>query len=140
MKKHPPLQAQTMNSLQRLWIATILGSLAAIAPLSIDMYLPALPKIAEDLHTTASLTQLSLTFFLLSLSLCQLLARPLSDIQGRRTPLLMGMAIFLAASLLCALIPSIWGLIILRFIQAYLERLEWSSLEPLHAISTREAN
>lgn len=102
---------------RRLWIAIILGLLSAFAPLSIDMYLPALPSLAKNLHTTASLVQLSLTACLLGLSLGQVLAGPQSDIHGRRTPLLVGLFFYTVSSLLCAMSPSIWGLIMLRFIQ-----------------------
>ncbi|RAL24149.1 multidrug effflux MFS transporter [Thermoflavimicrobium daqui] len=111
------VNSQSLARSRRLWTAFILGSLAAFGPLSIDMYLPALPMITKDLHTSTSLTQLSLTFFLLGLSLGQLLVGPLSDIRGRRTPLLVGVMIYGISSLLCALSPSIWVLIILRFIQ-----------------------
>lgn len=55
----------TPSQLKRLWMAVMLGTLAAFGPLSIDMYLPALPDIAKDLHTNPSLVQLSLTFFCL---------------------------------------------------------------------------
>ncbi|WP_156289407.1 multidrug effflux MFS transporter [Oceanobacillus salinisoli] len=102
---------------KRLKLAALLGTLAAFAPLSIDMYLPALPHIAEELHTTPSLVQLSLTFFMLGLAFGQLLVGPLSDAQGRRTPLLIGLAIYSIASLLCAFSPNIWVFITLRFIQ-----------------------
>lgn len=102
---------------KRLKLAAILGTLAAFAPLSIDMYLPALPHIAEELNTTQSFVQLSLTFFMLGLALGQLLVGPLSDVRGRRTPLLIGLAIYSIASLLCAFSPSIWIFITLRFIQ-----------------------
>jgi MFS transporter, DHA1 family, multidrug resistance protein len=107
----------TPSQSRRLWMAIVLGTLAAFGPLSIDMYLPALPDIAKELHTTPSLVQLSLTFFLIGLSLGQLLAGPLSDVYGRRKPLLIGLIIFFVASLLCAFSQSIWGLIILRLIQ-----------------------
>src|SRR3954469_3842145 len=102
---------------KRLKLAAILGTLAAFAPLSIDMYLPALPHIAEELNTTQSFVQLSLTLFMLGLALGQLLVGPLSDVRGRRTPLLIGLAIYSIASLLCAFSPSIWIFITLRFIQ-----------------------
>ena len=106
-----------LSQSRRLWMAMVLGTLAAFAPLSIDMYLPALPDIAKDLYTTPSLVQLSLTFFLLGLSFGQLLVGPISDVRGRRKPLLIGLIIYFVASLLCAFSQSIWGLIILRFIQ-----------------------
>ncbi|MFD0677859.1 MULTISPECIES: multidrug effflux MFS transporter [unclassified Paenibacillus] len=115
-KKHED-QLQQPSPSRRLWMALILGSLAAFGPLSLDMYLPALPLLGNDLHTSASLAQLSLTACLLGLSLGQLLAGPLSDVRGRRIPLLIGLAIYTAASLLCAFTSSIWVLIILRFIQ-----------------------
>jgi MFS transporter, DHA1 family, multidrug resistance protein len=112
----------TTNNSMRLnskrWkLAAILGTLAAFAPLSIDMYLPALPHIASELQTTPSFVQLSLTFFMLGLALGQLLIGPFSDIRGRRTPLLIGLAIYSVVSLLCAFSPSIWFFIVLRFIQ-----------------------
>ena len=101
----------------RIKLAVILGSLATIGPLSIDMYLPAFPLIAKELNTSASLVQLSLTFFLIGLALGQLFTGPFSDIRGRRFPLMIGLVIYCAASLLCAWSPSIWTLIILRFVQ-----------------------
>jgi DHA1 family bicyclomycin/chloramphenicol resistance-like MFS transporter len=100
-----------------LQLAAILGTLAAFAPLSIDMYLPALPFIAEELNTTQSFVQLSLTFFLFGLVLGQLLVGPLSDSLGRRKPLLIGLVIYTIASLLCVVSPSIEAFIGLRFIQ-----------------------
>lgn len=101
----------------RYWIALILGTLAAIGPLSIDMYLPSLPSLTTDLHTSASLAQLSITACLLGMSLGQLFMGSLSDIRGRRIPLLIGLFAYTIASLLCAVNSSIGGLIALRFIQ-----------------------
>ncbi|MFH5185823.1 multidrug effflux MFS transporter [Paenibacillus sp. TAB 01] len=102
---------------RRAWMAVVLGSLAAFGPLSIDMYLPALPELTKDLNTSTSLAQLSLTACLLGLSLGQLYAGPLSDVKGRRKPLLIGLLVYAAASVLCALGPSIWIFVLLRFIQ-----------------------
>lgn len=101
----------------RLQIAVILGAISAIGPLSIDMYLPALPALGADFGVGAALIQLSLTFFLLGLASGQLVAGPLSDVYGRRPPLLIGMVIYAGSSLLCAFSPSIGLLIMLRFIQ-----------------------
>lgn len=95
----------------------ILGSLTAIAPLSIDMYLPSLPQLAGEFATTASLIQLSLTACLLGIAAGQMFAGPLSDIYGRRKPLLIGMAVFTLSSLACAFAPSIEALLLLRLIQ-----------------------
>jgi len=102
---------------QRLQLALILGAIATIGPLSIDMYLPALPALSTYFGTTAALVQLSLTFFLLGLALGQLVAGPLSDAYGRRRPLLIGMMIYALSSLLCAFAPSVGVLIALRLIQ-----------------------
>lgn len=100
-----------------LWIAFLLGSLASFGPLSIDMYLPALPNLAADLHSSTSLAQLSLTACLLGIALGQLFAGPISDICGRRRPLLTGVLIYVVSSLLCVFTPTIWTFVIMRFIQ-----------------------
>ncbi|WP_026678986.1 multidrug effflux MFS transporter [Fictibacillus gelatini] len=106
-----------MSRSRRLWIALILGSLSAFGPLSIDMYLPSLPTLTKDLHTTTSLAQLSLTACLLGLALGQIVVGPVSDVRGRRKPLIISLALYAASSLLCAIGPSIWVLIVLRFVQ-----------------------
>jgi MFS transporter, DHA1 family, multidrug resistance protein len=107
----------TITRSKRLWIAMVLGSLAAFAPLSIDMYLPALPILADYFQTSPSFIQLSLTFFLLGLSLGQLFNGAISDIRGRRKPLLIGLMIYFVVSIFCVFSPSIWTFILLRFIQ-----------------------
>lgn len=99
------------------WLPLILGALVAIGPLSIDMYLPALPQLAGEFSTTASLVQMSLTACLLGMAVGQMFAGPVSDIQGRRTPLLIGLAIFSLASIACAFSTSIWVLLGLRLLQ-----------------------
>ncbi|KZE03333.1 Multidrug resistance transporter Bcr/CflA family [Bacillus mycoides] len=101
----------------RLWIILVLGTLTSIGPLAIDLYLPSLPKITDDLQTSASLTQLTLTAFLLGLALGQLFVGSISDIYGRRKPLIIALIILVVSSLLCAVAPSIWILILLRFLQ-----------------------
>jgi DHA1 family bicyclomycin/chloramphenicol resistance-like MFS transporter len=95
----------------------ILGALSTFGPLSIDMYLPALPALAVDLNAGASQTQLTLSACLLGLALGQVIAGPLSDARGRRRPLLIGVAAYAAASLLCVVAPSVSALIALRFVQ-----------------------
>jgi len=104
---------------KRLGIAAILGSLSALGPLSIDMYLPAFPQLAEELNATASLTQLSLTACLVGMAIGQLVIGPISDVKGRRRPLLIGMLVYTLVSLLCILSSSIWGFILLRFVQGF---------------------
>ena len=103
----------------KVWMVLILGSLTAFGPLSMDMYLPALPIVTNDLHTTASLGQLSITACLLGLAIGQLLFGPLSDIQGRRRPLVVTLIIYIIASVLCAFSPNIWMFVGLRFIQGF---------------------
>jgi DHA1 family bicyclomycin/chloramphenicol resistance-like MFS transporter len=90
---------------------------ASFGPFSLDMYLPALPTLAVDLHTSTSLAQASLTSCMLGLSIGQIFAGSISDIRGRRVPLLIGLIIYGVSSVLCVLSPSIWVLIVLRFIQ-----------------------
>jgi len=98
-------------------LVVILGALSAFAPLAIDMYLPALPALTADLHGSASEIQLTLTACFVGLALGQVVAGPLSDAYGRRRPLLVGLAAFAVASLLCAAAPSIGALVALRVVQ-----------------------
>ncbi|MCP3774876.1 multidrug effflux MFS transporter [Paenibacillus sp. MZ04-78.2] len=102
---------------RRIWMVFILGSLSAFGPLSLDMYLPALPKLAGDLNSSTSMAQLSLTACLLGLALGQLYAGPVSDVRGRRLPLLIGLILYGVSSVLCAIAPSAELLVLLRFIQ-----------------------
>ncbi|WP_366929081.1 multidrug effflux MFS transporter [Gordonia sp. (in: high G+C Gram-positive bacteria)] len=94
-----------------------LALLSAIAPLAIDMYLPGLPELGDDLHTSPSMVQLTLTTFMLGLAAGQLLMGPLSDSLGRRRPLLLGTVLLIVAGIGCALAPSIEVLIGFRFMQ-----------------------
>ena len=95
----------------------ILGGLGALGPLANDMYVPSLPALSHDLAATASQTQMTLSAFILGLALGQVIAGPMSDALGRRWPLLIGVAAFAFASLLCVVAPSIYVLIALRFVQ-----------------------
>ncbi len=81
----------------------VLGALIALGPLTIDMYLPALPRIAEELSVSSSVAQLTLTGTLAGLALGQLIVGPLSDSLGRRRPLMAGIVLHMAASLVCVL-------------------------------------
>ena len=95
----------------------VLGMLSMFGPLSLDLYLPALPELADDLDASASAAQLSITACLVGLAVGQLIAGPLSDRLGRRRPLIVGLVGFLLASVACALAPSVAILVLLRFIQ-----------------------
>ena len=85
----------------------VLGSLTALGPLTIDMYLPALPNLTADLATTESAAQATITGMLVGLGVGQLVIGPISDAVGRRRPLIAGVVGHLFASVLCALAPSI---------------------------------
>jgi DHA1 family bicyclomycin/chloramphenicol resistance-like MFS transporter len=98
-------------------LALTLGAFVALGPLTVDMYLPALPTIADDLRTSASTVQLTLTGTLVGLALGQLVLGPLSDALGRKRPLLAGTALHVVASLLVLVAPSIGVLGLLRFLQ-----------------------
>lgn len=86
---------------------TVLGLMIALGPLTIDMYLPALPRIAEDLSVSSSVVQLTLTGTLAGLAFGQLIIGPLSDSLGRRVPLMAGIALHMVASLVCLFAPNI---------------------------------
>jgi DHA1 family bicyclomycin/chloramphenicol resistance-like MFS transporter len=101
----------------RLRWVLLLGALTSFGPLSLDLYLPAFPVIERDFHTSASRVQLTLTACLVGLALGQLVAGPLSDRFGRRRPLLLGIAAYAIASLLCALAPDINTLTAARLLQ-----------------------
>jgi DHA1 family bicyclomycin/chloramphenicol resistance-like MFS transporter len=101
----------------RLQLVLVLGSLIALGPLTIDTYLPALPSITAELHTTAAAVQLTLTGTLAGLALGQVVIGPISDAVGRRAPLLAGTALHVVASLLCVVAPSIGILGALRVLQ-----------------------
>lgn len=85
----------------------VLGLLIALGPLTIDMYLPALPRIAEDLSVSSSVVQLTLTGTLAGLAIGQLVIGPLSDSLGRRLPLMVGIGLHMLASLVCLFAPNI---------------------------------
>nr|CRL69044.1 Bcr/CflA subfamily drug resistance transporter [Mycolicibacterium komanii] len=95
----------------------VLGVMVALGPLTIDMYLPALPRIAEELGVSSSVAQLTLTGTLLGLALGQLVVGPLSDSLGRRRPLMAGIVLHMLASLACLFAPNIEVLGVARGLQ-----------------------
>ncbi|MBB6448525.1 DHA1 family bicyclomycin/chloramphenicol resistance-like MFS transporter [Geomicrobium halophilum] len=107
------------TGIQRIGLAILLGMLAVLGPLNIDMYLPSFPEISDDLEARASLVQLSLTACLIGLGVGQVFIGPISDAQGRRKPLIISILLFALASFLCALAPNITTLIIGRFLQGF---------------------
>ncbi|MGY4870232.1 multidrug effflux MFS transporter [Mycolicibacterium elephantis] len=101
----------------RLRMILVLGVMVALGPLTIDMYLPALPDIGEQLGVSSSVAQLTLTGTLAGLALGQLIVGPLSDSLGRRRPLMVGIALHMVASLLCLFAPDITVLGLARGLQ-----------------------
>jgi DHA1 family bicyclomycin/chloramphenicol resistance-like MFS transporter len=95
----------------------VLGLLVALGPLTIDMYLPALPRIADDLSVSSSVAQLTLTGTLAGLAFGQLIVGPLSDSLGRRRPLMAGIVLHMLASVMCLFAPDIVVLGIARGLQ-----------------------
>ncbi|MFP7737706.1 Bcr/CflA family multidrug efflux MFS transporter [Priestia aryabhattai] len=109
----------TLSGKKRIQLAILLGSLGLLGPFTIDTYLPSFPTIVKDFHTTASLVQISLTACLLGLGAGQLFIGPLSDVKGRRKPLLLFLCLYLLASLTCSFSPNIYFLIVARFVQGF---------------------
>jgi DHA1 family bicyclomycin/chloramphenicol resistance-like MFS transporter len=103
--------------LERARLVVILGALSAFGPLSVDFYLPALPRLTRDFGAAASAGQLTLSGCVLGLAVGQLAAGPLSDRLGRRPPLVVGLLVYGAASVACAVAPSIWLLAAFRLVQ-----------------------
>jgi DHA1 family bicyclomycin/chloramphenicol resistance-like MFS transporter len=99
-------------------LAIILGTLSAFGPLSIDMYLPALPTIAAEFNTQTSVVQQTLAVFFIGLAVGQAFYGPIADRMGRRAPLLFGCTLYMIACIGCAFAPTIQSLVLLRLAQA----------------------
>ncbi|MGB8022319.1 MAG: multidrug effflux MFS transporter [Candidatus Nanopelagicales bacterium] len=95
----------------------LLGAMAALGAVTVDMYLPSLPAVAEELGTSGAAVQLTISGVLVGAAIGQLLVGPLSDRFGRRRPVLAGIAVHVVASLLCVVAPTIGILIALRVLQ-----------------------
>ncbi|MFQ6392350.1 multidrug effflux MFS transporter [Nocardia sp. KC 131] len=102
-----------------MWLIVLLGALSAFGPIITDVYLPALPQAANDLHTTQSGIQYSLIAGLLGLAAGQLVVGPISDSWGRRRPMIAGMAAFAVTSALCAAAVDVYTLDVLRLLQGF---------------------
>jgi DHA1 family bicyclomycin/chloramphenicol resistance-like MFS transporter len=107
-----------LTGLRRLEMIVLLGALTAFAPLSIDMYLPALPTLQRYFQTTEGEVQLTLASFFVGFALGQSLYGPLADRFGRKPPLYAGMLVYCAASTACALAFSVRALTAFRLLQA----------------------
>lgn len=107
-----------MPKLKYLKLILILGSLTALGPFSIDMYLPGFSGIAKDMNTTVANVALTLSSYFIGISAGQLLYGPLLDRFGRKKPLFIGLLVYILASLGCIFVKNIDTFIGLRFIQA----------------------
>ncbi|MFI9610440.1 multidrug effflux MFS transporter [Streptomyces sp. NPDC052023] len=110
----PPVRALRRTG---LLVTLVLGGLTATPPLAMDMYLPALPEVTRALHAPAATVQLTLTACLAGMALGQLVVGPMSDRWGRRRPLLAGLAVYVVATVLCALAPTVETLVAFRLAQ-----------------------
>ncbi|HEC1538897.1 TPA: multidrug effflux MFS transporter [Campylobacter upsaliensis] len=113
MQKHTKIKG-----FAKLRLIFILALMSSIAPLSTDMYLPALSQVKQSFETSEFLTQLSLASFFIAFALGQLIYGPLSDVFGRKIPALVGIFLFMLSSLFCVIIDNIYIFIILRFFEA----------------------
>ncbi|MFF4396005.1 multidrug effflux MFS transporter [Streptomyces sp. NPDC001480] len=100
-----------------LLLVLVLGGLTATPPLAMDMYLPSLPAVTRSLHAPAATVQLTLTACLAGMALGQLLVGPMSDRFGRRRPLLVGLTVYVVATALCAVAPTVETLVAFRLAQ-----------------------
>lgn len=100
------------------WLIPILGALVAFAPLSIDMYLSAFPQLARDFPALPGVAQYSLACYLIGMAVGQIFYGPFSDRCGRKLPLYVGIAVYIAGSVGCALATSPAALLACRFLQA----------------------
>lgn len=107
-----------MTTKKYIKLILILGSLTALGPFSIDMYLPGFSGIAKDLHTTVAKVSMSLSSYFIGISAGQLLYGPLLDRFGRKKPLFIGLLVYILASLGCVYVADIDSFILLRFVQA----------------------
>jgi len=110
---HPIVKPPVMSRLLLL-----LGAISILGPFSVDMYLPALPAIAADLHASAGAVQFTLPAFFIGLAVSQLLFGSLADHFGRRPPLLAGLGLLVIASIGCAVCGSAGTLTFWRIVQA----------------------
>jgi DHA1 family bicyclomycin/chloramphenicol resistance-like MFS transporter len=97
--------------------ALVLGTLSAIGPFAIDMYLPAFPAIARELQVDVSAVQMSLMSFFAAVAVCQIIYGPLSDRFGRKPPLYVGLGLFILGAIGCSFAQSVEALIAFRFLQ-----------------------
>ena len=97
--------------------ALVIGSVSALGPIAIDMYLPGLPALARELHAGPGQAELTVTSYFVGSTFGQLFYGPLSDRVGRRAPMLIGLALFILSGLACSFAPNLQTLILARLFQ-----------------------
>ena len=112
------MQSTTKPTVPIARLAMILGTLAMFGPFGTDMYLSGFSKIADSLHTSVAEVQITLSVYFIGLAIGQMIYGPLIDRFGRKPPLLFGLTLFIASSILIALAPNIHCFIALRLLQA----------------------
>jgi DHA1 family bicyclomycin/chloramphenicol resistance-like MFS transporter len=112
-------EPEALSRARFIRLVAVVGVLIAVPPISVDLYLPAMPELRDELSASDAWAQFTVTGMLLGLGVGQLFAGPLSDAVGRRRPLLIGLAIHAAASLACAVAPTIMVLNTVRLIQGF---------------------
>ncbi|GAA2312504.1 multidrug effflux MFS transporter [Streptomyces kunmingensis] len=116
-RQDSPTPVRTAAVRTGLLVTLVLGGLTAVPPLSMDMYLPALPEVTGALHTSAATAQLTLTACLTGMALGQLVVGPMSDKWGRRRPLMIGLVVYVVATAICAFAPNAALLVAFRLLQ-----------------------
>ena len=112
------MEKASLSRFTKIKLVVILAYMSALAPLSTDMYLPALERVKQSFATSEFYTQLSVASFFVAFALGQLVYGPLSDKFGRKKPLYAGISLFIAASLACVSFDNIYAFIFFRFLQA----------------------
>lgn len=113
------MQEQTrIYGFKKFQLIFILALMSSLAPLSTDMYLPALSHVEQSFKTDSFLAQLSLASFFIGFAFGQLIYGPISDVFGRKKPILVGVLLFIISSFLCVIIDNIFGFITFRFFEA----------------------
>lgn len=105
------------HSNSKFFLVLLLGVLSAFGPFVVDLYLPALPQLAEFFHTGTLMTQLTLTTAMIGLAVGQLLLGPISDKFGRKKPLILSLLVYIASTVAIVFSPNIETMIVLRVVQ-----------------------
>ena len=112
------MQKESLGNKIPFWLI-LMALITALGPITIDMYLPTFPDIAQDLQVSSHEIELTVSSYLLGLSVAQLFIGPVTDRYGRKKPLLFGLGLYLLATISCALAPSFDMLLISRTLQAF---------------------